>query len=133
MEIKYLKVPLPVVLIALFYLLSSLLSGYDFIANSEEYKDKLYFWLELAFFITGMIIGLGLPLKNKIAYILFIVDTLLMFVVCGLILVLSLWMDMFQTELWFIFVIIFIFLFLILVYRYMRSANIRNLYFNNEI
>lgn len=134
MEVNKFNMPIPIILIALFYIIGTFFSSYDLFFSGKGFRPyHPEFWFDSFFLISGIIIGLGLPLRSKTAYVLLVIEALLAFAGGGFIIILFFWMDISQQLLWFIAVMIVALYLWFLLYRYIRSPKIRNLYFANEI
>lgn len=91
------------------------------------------FWFDSSFFITGIIIGIGLPLRSKVAYVLFLVEALLAIAGGGFMIVFFFWTDIASDNPLLFLIGIGCLIIWFLAYRYVRSTFIRKLYFTNEI
>lgn len=130
MDDKHIRLPIPILLISTFFIITTLYSGYELLfVEKQSNSASAGFWANLLPIVTGMIVGVGLLRKSKIAYILFVVETLISFVGIGFMVTLLFWTDTTETDLWLIVMLISAFILLFVMYRYMRSAKIRNLYF----
>ncbi len=134
MDINKFKTPLPLILIALLHIIGAILYGYELLLTEKEFNPNFeYYWIDLFLLVSNIIIGIGLLLKYKVAYVLFILEALLAILGSGFFLVFFFWFA-FSTDN--LMLTLFIFCALIVwitAYRYVRSAPIRNLYFTNEI
>lgn len=117
-------------IISTFFIITTLYSGYELLFGEKQSNSaSTGFWANLLPIVTGMIVGVGLLRKSKIAYILFVVETLISFVGIGFMVTLLVWTGTAQADIWLIIMLISVFILLFVMYRYMRSAKIRNLYF----
>lgn len=133
MDVNKFKVPIPIMLIAFLYIIATLFSGYDLLISEKVFRPyHIDFWFNSFFFITGIIIGIGLPLRNKVAYVLFLIEALLAIAGGGFMIVFFIWTDIINENPILILVGTGSLIIWFLVYRYVRSLPIRRLYFEKR-
>lgn len=125
------SVPIPIVLISLFYIGVTAFKLYTILFWEELASASFGYWLERVFIVTGIIIGLGLPRKSRVAYISLITEALLIFF-SGTFLLVLLFFNFLPFGGEFVYFQVYILGTIVLyffIYRYMRSAKIKTLYF----